>query len=89
MLVRNWRTRRIKFAGLVSATRDKLATPFRSRPSPHLVKRSRRGGVIPHYIFATARNGLSIYTGQRERAHARAPRSVRWQPIEPMNHGPR
>lgn len=42
---------------------------FLSRPAlprPRLVKGNRRrGGVIPHYIFATARNGLSIYTGRR------------------------
>lgn len=27
-----------------------------------LVKRNRRGGAISHYIFATARYSLSIYT---------------------------
>lgn len=58
---------RIKFR-LVSATQGiNRQLPFRSL-GPHLVKRSRRGGVIPHYIFATARNGLSIYAGQRARA---------------------
>lgn len=43
---------------------DRTTTPSRSASPPHLVKRNRRGGVIPHYIFATARNGLSIYTAR-------------------------
>lgn len=55
------RIRRVA-SGLVFGDRGDKRTPSRSAPPPHLVKRNRRGGVIPHYIFATARNGLSIYT---------------------------
>jgi len=78
---------------LAPARRASTTISLRSALPDRLVKGNRRrGGVISHYIFATVRNGLSIYTGRRAfgpLAHAHARRPVRWQPIEPMNRGPR